>query len=109
MSFSCKKGEFDQCFSLLDRPVEESRLDRQPDRSVDPTGFHLWAKVLILNCLRAIWPKEPPARKSRKSHLNVDYLKQAMRKSCLPKGFEPAAFRLPVGPNLPPGFRVGSL
>ena len=47
MSFSSKKGEFDRCFNRLDRPVEESlpeehRLDRQPDRPVDPTGFHLW-------------------------------------------------------------------
>ena len=42
MSFSCQKGEFDRFFNRLDRPVEESRPDRQPDRSVDPTGFHLW-------------------------------------------------------------------
>ena len=42
MSFSCQKGEFDRFFNLLDRPVEESRPDRQPDRPVDPTGFHLW-------------------------------------------------------------------
>ena len=34
MSFSRKKGEFDQCFNRLDRPVEESR----PDRPVDRTG-----------------------------------------------------------------------
>ena len=38
MSFSCKKGEFDRCFNRLDRPVEEYRPDRQPDRPVDPTG-----------------------------------------------------------------------
>ena len=38
MSFSCQKGEFDRCFNRLDRPVEESRRDRQPDRPVDPTG-----------------------------------------------------------------------
>ena len=31
MFFSCKK-EFDRCFNRLDRPVEESRPDRQPDR-----------------------------------------------------------------------------
>ena len=42
MSFSCKKGEFDRYFNRLDRPVEEFRPDRQPDRPVDPTGFHLW-------------------------------------------------------------------
>ena len=38
MSFSCQKREFDQFFNRLDRPVEESRPDRQPDRPVDPTG-----------------------------------------------------------------------
>ena len=32
MSFSSKKGEFDRFFDRLDRPVEESRPDRQPDR-----------------------------------------------------------------------------
>ena len=32
MSFSCQKGEFDRFFNRLDRPVEESRPDRQPDR-----------------------------------------------------------------------------
>ena len=37
MSFSCQKGEFDRFFNRLDRPVEESRPDRQPDRPVDPT------------------------------------------------------------------------
>ena len=38
MSLSCQKGEFDRFFNRLDRPVEESRPDRQPDRPVDPTG-----------------------------------------------------------------------
>ena len=42
MSFSCQKGEFDRFLIRLDRPVEESRPDRQPDRQpdrpVDPTG-----------------------------------------------------------------------
>ena len=42
MSFSSQKGEFDRFFNRLDRPVEESRPDRQSDRPVDPTGFHLW-------------------------------------------------------------------
>ena len=28
MSFSCKKGEFDQCFNRLDQPLKESRPDR---------------------------------------------------------------------------------
>ena len=38
MSFSRKKQEFDRFFNRLDRSVEESRPDRQPDRPVDPTG-----------------------------------------------------------------------
>ena len=38
MSFSSQKGEFDRFFNRLDRPVEESRPDRQPDRPVDPTS-----------------------------------------------------------------------
>ena len=38
MSFRSQKGEFDRFFNRLDRPVEESRPDRQPDRPVDPTG-----------------------------------------------------------------------
>ena len=41
ITFSSKKGEFDRYFNRLDRPVEESRPDRQLDRPVDPTGFHL--------------------------------------------------------------------
>ena len=32
MSFSSQKGEFDRFFNRLDRPVEESQTDRQPDR-----------------------------------------------------------------------------
>ena len=32
MSFSSKEGEFDRFFNRLDRSVEESRPDRQPDR-----------------------------------------------------------------------------
>ena len=38
MSFSCQKGEFDRFFNRLDRPVEESRPDRQPDRPVIAVG-----------------------------------------------------------------------
>ena len=38
MFFSCKRGEFDRYFNRLDRPVEESRPDRQPDRF--PSLFH---------------------------------------------------------------------
>ena len=41
MSFNWKKGEFDQGFNRLDRPVEES----QPDRPVDPTIFHLCTEL----------------------------------------------------------------
>ena len=41
MFFGSKKGKFDRFFNRLDRPVEESRPDRQPDRPVDPTSFHL--------------------------------------------------------------------
>ena len=41
MSLSCQKGEIDRFFNRLDRPVEESRPDRQPDRRVDPTGAGL--------------------------------------------------------------------
>ena len=32
MSFSRQEGEFDRFFNRLDRPVEESRPDRQPHR-----------------------------------------------------------------------------
>ena len=42
MSFSSQKGEFDRFFNRPDRPVEESRPDRQPDRPFDSTDFHLW-------------------------------------------------------------------
>ena len=45
MSFSYQKGKFDRFFNRLDRPIEESRPDRQPDRPVDSTGFHLWCTV----------------------------------------------------------------
>ena len=32
MFFGSKQGEFDRFFNRLDRPVEESRPHRQPDR-----------------------------------------------------------------------------
>ena len=32
MSFTCEEEEFNRFFNRLDRPVEESRPDRQPDR-----------------------------------------------------------------------------
>ena len=41
-------------------------------------------------------PKGYQRGRQGKSHQNGDHLKQAMRKSCLPTGFEPAAFGLPV-------------
>ena len=37
MSFGCQKGKINWFFNRLDRPVEESRPDRLPDRPVDPT------------------------------------------------------------------------
>ena len=42
------------------------------------------------------WPKGYQRGSLGKSHQNGVYLKQAMRKSCPPSGFEPAAFGLPV-------------
>ena len=60
MSFSSEKGKFDRCFNRLDRPVEESRPDRLPDRPVDPTGFHLWSSCsLICNCNYILFTKLP--------------------------------------------------
>ena len=55
MSFSCQKGEFDRFFNRLDRPVEESRPDRQPDRVVDPTGFHLCFELLFIQVMKEVW------------------------------------------------------
>ena len=50
----------------------------------------------IFNCFACFWPKGYQCASLGKSHQNGDYLKQAMRKSCLPTGFESAAFGLPV-------------
>ena len=50
----------------------------------------------MFNHLRGIWPKGYQRGSLGKSHKNGDQLKQAMRKICLPTGFEPAAFGLPV-------------
>ena len=48
---------------------------------------------LLFNRLRAIWPKVYQRGSLEKSHKNGNYsVKQAMRKSCRPTGFEPAAF-----------------
>ena len=46
----------------------------------------------MFNRLRVIWLKGYQRGSLGKSHQNGDYLKQAMRKSCLPAGIEPAAF-----------------
>ena len=45
MSFSSQKGELDRFFNRLDRPVEESRPDRQPDR------FPSLGQCMILSAL----------------------------------------------------------
>ena len=51
---------------------------------------------MTFNRLRAILPNGYQRRSRKKSRMNGDYLKQAKRKSCLPTGFEPATFELPV-------------
>ena len=48
------------------------------------------------NHLRPSWHKGYLRRSLGKSHLNSNYLKQAMRKGCLSTGFESVAFRLLV-------------
>ena len=58
--------------------------------------WRLQARVLIFNRFACFWPKGYHLGSLGKSHQNGDYLKEAMRKSCLPTGFEPAAFGLPV-------------
>ena len=45
----------------------------------------------MFNRLRAFWPKGNQRGSLGKNHQNSDYLKQAMQKSYLPTGFEPAA------------------
>ena len=47
---------------------------------------------LMFNRFACFWPKGYQRGNLGKSHQNGDYLKQAMRKSCLPTGFEPVAF-----------------
>ena len=47
------------------------------------------------NRFACFWPKGYQRRSLGKSHQNGDYLKQALRKNCLPTGIEPAAFGLP--------------
>ena len=46
----------------------------------------------MFNRFACIWPKSYQRGSLGKSHQNGDYLKQAMQKSCLPAGFEPAVF-----------------
>ena len=52
--------------------------------------WRLQARVLMFNRLACFWPKGYQRESLGKSHQNGDYLKQAMQKSCLPTGFEPA-------------------
>ena len=47
----------------------------------------------MFNRIRAIWPKGYQRGSLGKSHRNGDYVKQAMRKSYLRTGFEPAALK----------------
>ena len=54
------------------------------------------AKPILINRLRAIWPKGYQRGSPRKSHQNGDYLKACNAKNCSPAGIEPAAFGLPV-------------
>ena len=49
----------------------------------------------MFNCFACFWPKGYERESQGKSHQNEDYLKQAMRKNCLPTGIELAAFGLP--------------
>ena len=65
MSFSCKKGEFDRYFNRLDRPVEESRPDRQPDRPVDSTG--------------AGWPDRFPSLVYYTKYVNISLIRVESR------------------------------
>ena len=50
----------------------------------------------MLNRSARFWPKGYQRGSLEKSHQNGDYLKQALRKSYPPTGFEPAAFGLLV-------------
>ena len=50
----------------------------------------------MLDRFRAIWPKDSQRGSLGRSHPNGDYLKQAMRKGCLPAEIEPATFEFPV-------------
>ena len=49
----------------------------------------------MFNRFACFWPKGYQRGSLGKSHQNGDYLKHAMRKNCLPTGFESAVFGLP--------------
>ena len=51
---------------------------------------------LMFNRFAYFWPKGYQRESLGKSYQNDDYQQQAMRKSCLPAGIEPAAVGLPV-------------
>ena len=51
---------------------------------------------VLFNRLRAIWPKGYQRGSLGRVTRTATTSKQAMRKSCLPAGIEPAAFGLPV-------------
>ena len=58
--------------------------------------WRLQVRVLMFNRFACFWRKGYQLRSLGKSHQNGDYIKQAMRKSCLPTEIEPAAFKLPI-------------
>ena len=54
MSFGCQKGEFDRFFNRLDRPVEESRPYRQPDRFPSLLGNTLLSLLIGFGSVTAV-------------------------------------------------------
>ena len=54
------------------------------------------ANQFMFSRLHATWPTGFQRGIIGKSHQNGNYVKRAMRKSCLPAGIEPVAFELPV-------------
>ena len=77
MSFSSQKGEFDRFFNRLDRPVKESRPDRQPDRPVDPTGFHLCPISLQYNYRTQ--DTQRPTLNTNQKQIRTDWFCQVVR------------------------------
>ena len=55
-----------------------------------------FSKVILFNCFACFWPNGYQRESLGKSHQNSDYFKEAMRKSCLPTGFEPAILIIKV-------------